>query len=266
MNAWGKTGSRWQENICGLSVCCRLFDSIDSTNAEARRYALSGGQVPAVFLADQQTAGRGRMGRSFYSPRGTGLYLSLLLKAKQQPADGVLLTTAAAVAVARSVARVTGIELGIKWVNDLYLETKKVCGILAESFSAGEERYVILGVGINLSTEQFPRELKSIAGSLCVSEDCKSALAAEITKEIFELYERLDPENFMDEYRKRSVVLGRCVRYTENGMTQKGLAEAVDESGRLQIRHEDGSLRLLAGGEISLRWEEERKGEVRCKS
>ncbi len=255
----------WQESLDNLPICCRLLDSIDSTNAEARRHALSGGSVPTVILADRQTAGRGRMGRSFYSPRDTGLYLSLLLEAKKEPADSVLLTTAAAVAVARAVARVTGISLGIKWVNDLYLGGKKVCGILAESFSVGAERYVILGVGINLSTEKFPEELESIAGSLGVSKACKPALATELARELLALYDRLHPEDFMEEYRTRSVILGRDIYYTENGVSRRGFAESVDDRGRLQIRHEDGSGHLLAAGEISLRWDEERNEDASCK-
>ena len=120
------------------SVPLRVYGRIDSTNSEAKRYALGGGDAPMAFVADEQSDGRGRMGRGFYSPAGTGIYLSLLLPWQGESSEAVCLTCAAAVAVHRAILTVTGIETGIKWVNDLYVGDRKVCGILAEALYASD--------------------------------------------------------------------------------------------------------------------------------
>lgn len=241
-----------ERNLEELGLSVFVFPEIDSTNDEAKRYVLRGGKAPAVFLAETQHAGRGRMGRSFYSPAYTGIYLSLLICPKES--DAVRITTAASVAVHRAVRSVTGISTRIKWVNDLYVEQKKVCGILAESFVADADRYVIVGVGINLETEDFPKELRGTAGSLHPdAKNLRNALAARVIREMYELFDGLATENFMDEYRAHSMVLGQAVTYTQNGVTRSGVAEAIDEMGRLQIALEDGTVALLSSGEISLR-------------
>ena len=235
-------------------VSLHLYDEIDSTNSEAKRYALGGGEAPAAFLAERQSGGRGRVGRSFYSPRGTGVYLTLLLPMRGELTDGVLLTSASAVAVRRAIARVTGIEVGIKWVNDLYLHDRKVCGILAESFFVGAERRVALGVGVNLYTEEFPEELSEIAGSLGEAEEgLRNPLAAELIRQLYDMAEDPAPERFLEEYRRASVVLGREILYTENGETFSARAEEIDGRGRLWVCREDGARVCLASGEISLR-------------
>ena len=235
-------------------LALRIYDCVDSTNSEAKRYALAGGATPCAFLAEAQSAGRGRMGRSFYSPDGTGIYLSVLLRVEDDLSDTVLLTTGAAVAVRRAIRQVTGVEAGIKWVNDLYLEGRKVCGILAESFFVGNARYAIVGVGVNLYTESFPEELRQIAGSLLREErGLRNRLAAALLAELYDLAGALRPERFMAEYRAASLVLGRQITYTENGITKNGYAEAVDDRGRLHVRHADGGEAILASGEISLR-------------
>ena len=235
-----------------LSV--RIYPTVDSTNSEAKRYATAGGKAPCAFLAEAQSAGRGRMGRSFYSPADTGIYLSLLVRSEDALPDAVMLTTGAAVAVRRAIRRVTGAEVGIKWVNDLYRDGKKICGILAESFCLGEERFVILGVGVNLYTEAFPDELREIAGSvLDQPQALRNRLAAELIARLYDLAADVRPEAFMDEYRAASVVLGRQIVYCENGVTRSGYAESVDDRGRLHVRHGDGNEAILASGEISVR-------------
>lgn len=237
-----------------------LFPTIDSTNSEAKRYALDEKKIPALFLSEEQTAGRGRMGRSFYSPNGTGIYLSLLLKTKDALSDPITATTASAVAVRQAILSVTGISVGIKWVNDLYYEGKKVCGILAESFFVGSERYLIVGVGVNLSTEQFPQELQGKAGSLFSEEtNLRDTLAAEMAKRLWEVLTA--PSDFMHEYRAASIVLGQAITYLQNGVEHRGIAESIDDLGRLSVRHEDGTSALLASGEISVRMND--KGETK---
>lgn len=235
-----------------------LYPTIDSTNSEAKRYALGGGAAPALFLAEEQSGGRGRMGRSFFSPKNTGIYLSLLLRTDASLSDPIAATTASAVAVRRAILAVTGISVGIKWVNDLYYEGKKICGILAESFFVGKERYLIVGVGVNLYTEEFPVELKDTAGALRPEKsNLKTALAAEIALRLYQLLAHGEPKNFMELYRAHSIVLGKPITYTQNGISHEGIAEQIDENGHLLVRHADGTHARLSSGEISLRIQHE---------
>ena len=232
----------------GLSV----FELIDSTNTEARRSLLSGASAPAVFVAEEQSAGRGRTGKSFYSPKGTGLYLSLLLDGSEIGGDGVFLTSAAAVAVRRAIFEVTGISPEIKWVNDLYLDEKKVCGILAESMAFGNRRYIILGVGINLSTDVFPDGLTDTAASLGVS-GVANKLCARCVSLLLSVCAEPNRRELMEEYRRFSCVLGREIIYTENGVLYEGIARDINEYGHLAVEDSCGRIRMLSGGEISLR-------------
>ena len=238
--------------LSGTPLSIFLFPSIDSTSSEAKRHAMGGGTIPALFLAEEQSAGRGRMGRSFFSPKSTGIYLSILIKTDDKLSDPITATTASAVAVRRAILAVTGRSVGIKWVNDLYFAGKKICGILAESFFVGQERFLIVGVGINLSTVDFPEELREKAGSLFSCEtNLRDALAAELAKNLWEIL--TTPHDFMNEYRAASIVLGQAITYCQNGVERSGVAEAIDDLGRLTVRHEDGTTCLLASGEISLR-------------
>ncbi len=236
-----------------LPLSLRVYPVIDSTNTEAKRYATDGGSAPCAFLSESQTAGRGRMGRSFYSPDGVGIYLSLLLSA-ESGFDAVGVTCAAAVATRRAIEKICGISTGIKWVNDLYYKDKKVCGILAESFFVGEARYFVIGVGINLYTVEFPEELAGIAGGLLsAKKGIRAHLAAETVCNLYKLIQQDDRADMMEDYRAHSMVLGRQITYTENGVSHEGVAETIDENGHLTVRLADGMRTVLASGEISLR-------------
>jgi BirA family biotin operon repressor/biotin-[acetyl-CoA-carboxylase] ligase len=231
----------------------RIFKETDSTNTRARLYAVEGGQTPALFIADSQTAGRGRTGKSFYSPKDTGLYASLLLAA--EPSSAVYMTTAAAVAVRRAIERVTGISTDIKWVNDLYLNGKKVAGILCESLFVGDVGYVIIGFGVNISTSTFPQDISCTAASLGLvgNTKIKDDLAVACTEELLGVWKSgLTPE-ILGEYKYHSAVLGRAVRYCENGVWHKGVTIDIDSEGRLTVRLDDGSVTTLSSGEISVR-------------
>jgi len=244
--------------ICGAleerGVRISLFEDIDSTNLEARRQAERGMSAPALIIADSQSAGRGRLGRSFYSPSGTGLYMSLLLGAKDNPADNVQLTAAAAVAAARSIEELCGVRPKIKWVNDLYLGEKKICGILCESFSCADgKRSVVIGIGVNLLTEDFPDELRDIAASVMVKGVCKEALAADISGRMLDYYDSPTEHGIMEYYRANSAVIGKRVVFSEGEKSCYGVAESIDEVGRLTIKLDDNSLKILSSGEISLK-------------
>ena len=231
----------------------RVYEETDSTSTQARRYASDGGTAPALFVADSQTSGRGRTGKTFYSPRGTGLYASLLLPARAQ--STVYMTTAAAVAVRRAIERITGISTDIKWVNDLYLNGKKIAGILCESLFVGSVGYVIIGFGVNLSTEEFPDELSDTAASLGLRSDehLRDSLAAACVDELLDVWKSGLTSSVLDEYKKHSAVLGKEIRYCENQVWREGIAESIDIEGRLGVRLKDGSEAWLSSGEITVR-------------
>ncbi len=233
------------------------FGQVDSTNSLAKRMITSSEAVaPALLVADTQTGGRGRMGRSFFSPSGTGIYMSLALDVTDYDISSVTrMTSAAAVAVCCAIEKTVGAEPLIKWVNDLYLDGKKVCGILAESFFAGDRRFVVIGIGINLSTEDFPEDIKNIAGSLGKETSFRRELTVAAATELFDLLARVKggDTSYMEEYRRRSCVLGKSVDLTADGVTLTGVAVAVENDGALRVLLSDGSERLLSSGEISLR-------------
>jgi BirA family biotin operon repressor/biotin-[acetyl-CoA-carboxylase] ligase len=239
-------------------VVCK---SIDSTNMEVKRRALEGAQEGLFVLAEEQTAGRGRRGRDFFSPAGTGIYMSILFRPQEEHShDVVLITTAAAVAVCRAIRRVLGEEPEIKWVNDVYLGGKKVCGILTEAvsdFESGRIDTVVVGIGINYHTPQegFPEEIRQIAGSVCEERQRipRNILAAAVAENMYDLYEGLSDRTYMEDYRRWSNVLGKEVRYTSGEDWEHGTAVDIDEDGGLVICTPDGEKKTLRTGEITLR-------------
>lgn len=235
-----------------------VYETIDSTNDEAKRHWKEFPKVPCLFVSDEQTGGRGRRGRSFYSPKGTGLYMSLLLQPETGLEDAVHITTATAVIAAKALQEFTGEKIGIKWVNDLYLGDKKICGILTEALmepDMAEEPAVVVGIGINLSTENFPEELRDIAGGLGhkgAGID-RNALAARIITGLLEFAEDMTDCTFVDDYRKMSVVLGREIRYNEGTAFISARALDIDSEGGLMVELSDGSVKVLKTGEITVR-------------
>lgn len=235
------------------------FDITDSTNIQARAYASRGEASPALLVADTQTAGRGRLGRSFYSPPATGLYMTLLMDVTQDEVASVSrITSAVAVAAVKAIREVTGIECRIKWVNDLYFGQKKACGILAESFFVGDRRFVCIGIGVNLTTKDFPEELRDVAVSLMgeVKADLRCKLAEALAVEIYDHYSlvKCGELSYMEDYRRLSLVTGRAVRFTRDGVTETGVALDIDADGGLIVRRADGETVTLVGGEITLRF------------
>ena len=238
----------------------RVFDEIDSTNLEAKRLAMTGLSRCAV-IADRQTAGRGRLGRSFYSPPGCGIYTSLLLRPRpDQLADVTLLTTAAGVAVCRALQKAAGVQAEIKWVNDLYLNGKKICGILTEGvtdFESGMIESIVIGYGVNFRDDaHLPEELRPIVGSVFGAEPptvTRSALAAAMLAELLPLAEDLSSRSFLPEYRRRSMLLGREIVFSHAGGRFAAVAEGIDDNGGLVVRLPDGSRETLRSGEVSVR-------------
>lgn len=239
-------------------VVCKC---VDSTNMEVKRRALEGAGAGLAVLAERQTAGRGRRGRAFFSPSGTGIYMSILFRPEPEISqDVVLITTAASVAVCRAIRRILGNEPEIKWVNDVYLDGRKICGILTEAvsdFESGRIDTVVVGIGINyhLPEEGFPEEIEATAGSVCPTDRRipRNTLAAAIIQELYELYEGLPDKTYMEDYRRWSNVLGKEVRFTSGTEWEYGTAVDIDDDGGLIIEKKDGKRQILRTGEITLR-------------
>lgn len=239
-----------------------VLDTVDSTNNYLRALGDSGAPDGTVVLARQQTAGKGRQGRAFYSPPDTGLYLSALFQPDCTAADILALTPMAAVAAAEAIETVSGEQTEIKWVNDLLLHGKKICGILCESKfaqNAAKPDYVIIGIGINLTAppEGFPPELAEIAGA--VSDRCEDAAtlflrtAEALVRRLFAQYAGLRHRAYLAGYRARLGTLGRDILVLENGISRPARALAVDDDLRLLVRYENGAEQWRSTGEIRIR-------------
>lgn len=237
------------------------YDTIDSTNTEAKRLLqgdnlnLGTFSVPSVIVANHQTAGRGRQGKTFYSPENTGLYMSVVDEFPSNEKDVALITIQISMAVQAAIFECTGIRTGIKWVNDLYLGNRKICGILTESVIAHDKHYIIIGVGVNVFTENFPTEISSLAGSLDAKNNFSKAKIDELCQKIAENILSIKSGAFsdLDKYRELSVVLGKEVEYIKNGNTFTGIAVEITESGGLAINLSGGARDILHSGEISLK-------------
>ncbi|MPM75326.1 Bifunctional ligase/repressor BirA [bioreactor metagenome] len=242
------------------SLDLRVFDAVDSTNLVLRKLANEGAPEGTVVIAAEQTGGRGRKGRSFFSPQGTGVYVSLLLKPKIAPDDATLITTTAAVAVCGAVEALSGEPASIKWVNDVFMRGKKICGILTEGsfdMESGQFEYAILGSGINVFApdEGFPPEIREIAGSVLTSPapDAKNRMIAEYLNRFLPLYRKLGDTATNAEYRRRSFVLGRMVNVLAADRSTPARAIDVDDHCRLIVEFADGHRESLSSGEISVK-------------
>lgn len=230
---------------------------VGSTNTELKALAEKGGADGTVLIASEQTAGRGRLGRSFYSPKDTGLYMSILLRPDLSAQDALYITTCAAVSTAQAIDTAAGVKSEIKWVNDIYLNGKKVCGILTEAsidFEGGGLNYAVLGVGINLSTTDFPEDLKDIAASVSAeSADLRSVISAELLKNFYAYYENLCEHEFLPEYRRRSMLTGKDISFIRGNDTFNGTVEGIDDEVRLVVRLENGETAAFSSGEVQLK-------------
>ena len=236
----------------GLQIPVTVLETVDSTNTYAKRLAAEGEQA-ALIVALEQTAGRGRMGRSFYSPSGSGVYLSILHTFHTPICNAVSVTSAAAVAVMRAIRRICGIQTEIKWVNDLYLNGKKVCGILAESMLIGDACAVVVGIGINLRSATFPADLADIAGTLGADDADAAALVAAITEELTPYLQDPLSRSWLEDYRIHSCVIGKRVVWMKEGGAHSGVASDIDEDGSLIVLADHGEMVTLRTGEITLR-------------
>ncbi|MGL6100522.1 MAG: biotin--[acetyl-CoA-carboxylase] ligase [Fusobacteriaceae bacterium] len=236
-----------------------IFKEIDSTNNEAKKMAINGATHGTVVLAEKQTKGRGRRGnKEFYSPANSGIYMSVILRPNLSMEDITLITTATSVAICRAIENLLKLNPKIKWINDIYLNDKKVCGILTEGvtdFETGTIETVILGVGINFNTDDFPEEIKEKAGSLTnqkIPKVSRNRLIAEILKEIFKIMETIQDRKYLAEYREKSWIIGDMIEVITSEERYRAKAIDIMDDGALQIEREDGRVENLISGEISI--------------
>lgn len=259
-----ETDIRLFEQIFKELMCPKLYiyDEIDSTNDRLKEYADQGAADGTVVVALSQTNGHGRSGRTFYSPKGGNLYMSILIrpgKATLSP----LITPAGAVATAKAIEKVCGKKVDIKWVNDLYLCGRKICGILAQGYNIGQDsQYIIIGIGINVRNPggDVPEELRNIYGSVYGNEitDADAAmilprLSAELYGNYMEMYKNGFQSGLMDEYRSRSNVIGKRVRYISGNDESYIDVIGIDDNGGLVTKDTNGDIVTYMDGEIRIK-------------
>lgn len=238
----------------------QILDKATSTNTLVKEAATEN-EEGFVIIAGEQTAGRGRMGRSFFSPGDAGVYMSLLLKPEIKAEDAVQITTAAAVSVCTALEKIGVNNSKIKWVNDIYIDDKKVCGILTESsFNSKIQKldFAVLGVGINMyeSEEGFPEEIKDIAGAVFSQrkEGTRNKFIAEFLNAFFDYYKNLLSKKHLKEYKEKNLVLGQEINIIQGESVRRGKAIDIDESCNLVVELPDGTTEKLYSGEISIRF------------
>lgn len=247
-----------------LGVVCE--QEVDSTNEVAKRLSAKVGKENLLVVAAHQTAGKGRKGRSFYSPDNTGIYFSLLLHPEVRAEEAVNLTTLAVTAEAEALEYITGYETKIKWVNDVWIREKKISGILTEgatSFEDGMMEYVVVGIGINLYEPEggFPTDIKHIAGAVYEDnisrENLRNLVVSEIVIRFMQYYKELQQKTYMKDYEKRCFVIGKEVTIMssdhEKLEDERVLVLGIDNDCHLHVRHKDGRESFLSSGEISVK-------------
>lgn len=238
-----------------------IKDRVTSTNDVMKDAAEKGAAEGTVIIANEQIKGKGRLGRSFFSPT-SGVYISILLRPRMLAEDSLMITTCAAVAVCEAIEAVCDRKCGIKWVNDIFIDGLKVCGILTEAsvdFETGGLQYAVLGIGINIANppDRFPDDLKGIAGALFDSmpahADIKNRICAALLNSFFKYYENLSARDFMAEYKRRSILIGRKINIIRADSKTPAEVIGIDDNARLEVRYTDGSNGVISTGEVSVR-------------
>ncbi len=235
----------------------KIFKTIDSTNKQAKKLIAENlFNNGTTLVADEQTDGKGRFGRSFFSPKSTGIYLSTILKMPLRLQDISLITIISALAVCRAVKKLTDSVPEIKWINDIYVNGKKVCGILTEAVSNFETQTVdavVVGIGVNLKTKLFPEELRKKAGCVTKENVSRNVFIAEILNNLFRLAGNIYDKKIIEEYKKLSLVLNKKIKYLSNGTVVTATAVDINEKGNLLVKDSFGNIKILESGEISIK-------------
>jgi BirA family biotin operon repressor/biotin-[acetyl-CoA-carboxylase] ligase len=239
-----------------------IYKTIDSTNTFAKNLALLGGADGQTVIADSQHAGRGRQDHSFFSPAGNSIYMSVIIRPKLVAEQSLLITSAAAVAVTDALLEVAGLETRIKWVNDILTRDKKdprkLCGILTEAALSLETAgldYAVIGIGVNINNTTFPTELKNVVTSVFLETkeyNSRNHIAAAILNHLEKRLDSIENGGFMEDYRARSVVIGKNVKVTNGNSVYKAKVEGIDDYGRLILTDSYGQTSTLSAGSITI--------------
>ena len=229
-----------------------VYTVTDSTNTRAREMMLEGKKAPFLVASEEQTGGRGRHGNSFFSP-DSGLYYTLVIQPENLDLAIQKTTLAAAVSLYEAILETIGIACGIKWVNDLYLDGRKIAGILCEAPRSknNEIMGIIIGIGINIAANEFPEELKDKAGSLNRPDLDRSLLTAVLTDRLMHWTAKLDSPELIEAYRSHSFLIGKDVSFVQNGTEISGTVTDINEEGNLVV--DAGQTYVLSSGEVSLK-------------
>ena len=238
-----------------------FFDKVDSTNNKAKQLAEAGEPDGTLVVAETQCAGKGRRGRQWLSPKGTGIWMSLVLRPEITPGQAAMLTLVAALAVSEGIAVATGLKTGIKWPNDIVMNGKKLCGILTEmNTEMGDINYVVVGIGINVNTQDFPDDIKSTATSLALEgkQPVKRSRLIHTILQAWEQYyavylQTADLTGLMQEYNDRLVNCNRQVTVLKPEGSYAGISYGIDRLGRLLVEKGDKTVEVVMSGEVSVR-------------
>lgn len=248
-----------KQRLTHKELVVETHECVDSTNTMLKQRGREGAPHGLIIAAEHQTAGRGRMGRDFFSPADTGIYFSILLRPSLNPEDCLLITTAAAVSCARVLEHYAQTDAKIKWVNDIYIDNKKVCGILTEAAFAGNGKidYAVLGIGVNLSPPKngFPVDITHKAGTVfkTVNADLRGVIMADILNDFLKVYETIEKREFIQEYRSRSLLDGMPVEVIKHNCIIPAEALYVDEKLQMVVRYQDGTMERLSSGDVSIK-------------
>jgi BirA family transcriptional regulator, biotin operon repressor / biotin---[acetyl-CoA-carboxylase] ligase len=239
-----------------------FLDVVDSTNNIAKKLALEGCKERTVIIAGEQTNGRGRKGKVWYSERGKGLYMSVVLKPCSIIDNNLFLTLAASVAAAETISEMVSAKAGIKWPNDILLDNRKVCGILTETVTEGSElKFVIVGVGVNTNQKRFPEEMNGKATSLrefikektgidnVISDDTLSVKLLDRLDDLYYKIEKGYTNKIIEMWRSYSIIQGRRVKLKRGGKEYRGTVKDIDEHGRLMVICDNGDTYSMISGE-----------------
>ena len=236
-----------------------IFDELDSTNNYLKMLGSQGEKESQLVIAQSQTGGRGRMGRSFYSPNGTGIYFSLLLHPEYAIEKSLFLTVMAAVSVTETVMKYNKNDVKIKWVNDIYIDGKKVCGILTEGAINSDNKldYAVVGIGINVISPDngFADEIKDIATAIFpgkTEENIKEKIIAEVVNRFFEMYNGFDTD-YVNRYKKYSYLTDKEINIILGEITRPATVLGITDDCHLLVKNEKGEIEEISSGDVSVR-------------
>lgn len=236
-----------------------IFPELDSTNNYLKKMGSQGEKTTQLVIAESQTGGRGRMGRSFYSPNGTGIYFSLLLHPEFSAEKSLFLTVMAAVSVAETVMKYNSNDVKIKWVNDIYIDGKKVCGILTEGSVNAQKKldYAVVGIGINVIAPEndFPEDIKDIATAIFpgnTEENIKEKIVADVVNSFFKMYNGIDTD-FVKRYKDYSYLTGKEINIISGENTSPATVIDITDDCHLLVKNENGEIEEISSGDVSVR-------------